>query len=712
VDRYRHPAAPVNTIASRHGATTNDQVDDMARPTASAPLPSLTRDDTRTTLQLAVLAIALGAAQTACMALFRTGLPTPPLAYVAGLAILACATLGPSVWALNSPARVLWVGPCAMAVLLLGFALIAFGSIPVLLAAALGLVLLATALVKGGLRAAPGRALLWLLLFVAILIVCTIQIAGIKYVNYVADQLMYAGRTDGDMLMHAAMINAIRYYHFPSTGIDGLRFSRYHFGIDVLAALTSRGLGFNALLSMIVIKIPLLLPLMTFAGGWGGLVIGRSLLTGARLAALPLACGVGAIVFLLQLTPVGNLVTYSDPLLLSGVLMLLIAPTVLRILSDSDAQANTVRGAWALAILGIFLLGLAKISLGFVWAGLIAYWALRRYGLASGFWAVSIPAGLVLVPTYLLTSDQGAAGVVLFGTPFFVEIGFSQGRYFEPLRMHFQALAAIVWLALLARDRNAPLRRLLVESLVVAMLIGNLPGLLMEIPGGDAYYFIVAVAWFSIPILVALLAALPDRVAFMASGRRRLAWSAAALATLACVVIGALGLPLRFQIFMAYNTLLHTGDRDYYDVDKARGWKEDGKRAWKQYGLGVFKLPGVPQAGQSLADALAALKTEAGNSGAAYLAVQSDYWPLVSDCDGKLTYPMSVAGVPVIDGYLPVQSECPQQFSLRGYGAPPETRSDIDDAAICARARQEGFTTVLRIESLGDRSRDRKLSCP
>ncbi|MCE7897374.1 MAG: hypothetical protein DYH19_11480 [Gammaproteobacteria bacterium PRO8] len=114
-------------------------------------------------------------------------------------------------------------------------------------------------------------------------------------------------------------------------------------------------------------------------------------------------------------------------------------------------------------------------------------------------------------------------------------------------------------------------------------------------------------------------------------------------------------------------------------------------------------------------DALRAYKAEAGNAGAAYLAVDSDYWPLVSDCDGKVTFPMSMAGVPAIYGYLPVQSACPQQFSLRGYGgwgAAPETRSDISDEEICGRAREKGFSVVLRIDSLADRSRDRKITCP
>ena len=41
----------------------------------------------------------------------------------------------------------------------------------------------------------------------------------------------------------------------------------------------------------------------------------------------------------------------------------------------------------------------------------------------------------------------------------------------------------------------------------------------------------------------------------------------------------------------------------------------------------------------------------------------------------------------------------PAAISLRaygGWGAAPETRSDLDDQALCNRARQEGFAIVLR----------------
>jgi hypothetical protein len=535
------------------------------------------------------------------------------------------------------------------------------------------------------------------------------QVAGIKYLNYVADQLMLAGRTDGDLIMHAAMANAIRYFHMPSTGIDGVLFTRYHIGIDVLAAALSRGADLGVLLAMIEIKVTVLLPLLLFSASWGGLVIGRTLLPATRFSALALACGAAAVAFLLQETPVANLVTYSDPLLLSGVLMTLIAPTMIAILNQPNSDARAVRRAWGLGLLGIFLISAGKVSNGFVWAGIVGWWALRRYGFGRQFWFVALGCGVVFLPCYLLFVD--AMGGHFFGTPFFVEYGFAKGNYFLPLSVHFQALAAILWLWRLQQNVQQATRRFLIETLGIAIFGGILPGLLMEIPNGDGFYFLLAVGWFSLPALVALLASLPDRLAVAPSRRRRLAWSGIAVLAIAAIFFSVKWAPLRFSMFMANNTLLHTADRSYYDQDNRRGWREDGKRAWETYGLGIFRLPAPPQLGQSLADALRAFRAETGNTGAAFIAPQSDYWPLVSDCDGKVTFPMSVAGVPMIDGYLPVQSECPQQFSLRGYPPAPATRGDLADPELCNRARDAGFSTVLRIESVGDRSRDRKIAC-
>ena len=70
-----------------------------------------------------------------------------------------------------------------------------------------------------------------------------------------------------------------------------------------------------------------------------------------------------------------------------------------------------------------------------------------------------------------------------------------------------------------------------------------------------------------------------------------------------------------------------------------------------------------------------------------------------------------VAGVPLVDGYVPVQADCPEKFVLNGFRTVPAIRSGLSDQALCARAKDAGFTTVLAVTALADRSRDRRLAC-
>jgi hypothetical protein len=170
-------------------------------------------------------------------------------------------------------------------------------------------------------------------------------------------------------------------------------------------------------------------------------------------------------------------------------------------------------------------------------------------------------------------------------------------------------------------------------------------------------------------------------------------------------------LPARRNIIVAAGALLHTGDRSYYAGDSVKTWRADTARALAAGGLALLGAPPPAPTGASLADALAGFRNQAGAAGAAYIPPQSDYWALVRDCDGRSLWPMAAAGVPLIDGTVPVQADCKQEFALAGYGPAPATRQDLADDALCQRAKQEGFTQVLRIESVADRARDRRLTC-
>jgi hypothetical protein len=274
------------------------------------------------------------------------------------------------------------------------------------------------------------------------------------------------------------------------------------------------------------------------------------------------------------------------------------------------------------------------------------------------------------------------------------------------------ALAAIAALALGSTRFNAGPRRFMMESLGFAILAGILPGLVLQIRGGDAYFFLIFSDWLSVPVLVFLLADLPLFLPAARRGSARLVVALAALGLVGILVQVVLAAPLQFSLAVSQAALLHTGDRGFYSNESRRAWRDDARRAEDRYGLlGLYRLPPPEPVGSGLAAALIAEKSELGGSVAAYIPPESDYWSLVLDCGGRSTWPMAVAGVPLIDGYVPIQADCPEKFVLNGYRDVPAIRSVLSDQALCARAKGAGFTTVLVVTALADRARDRRLAC-
>jgi hypothetical protein len=647
----------------------------------------------------------------------RNGLPTPVLAVLVGPTIFIAAVLTPIAWAGVNVRRQVWVGPLVAGGLIVGSALVALGIAGIVLMLVFALFALGFTL-RGAttLPGMPSRIARWIGLLIIAGIFAVLLIHGSKYLNFTADQLLLYGRTDGDMMFHGAIVNAFRYFHFPSTGIDGLRILHYHVGLDALASLIATGTGLTAVLSLVVLRAEILFPAAVFAIGWAATTLGRQLMPKLELSSFSISTASVAMFLIIESGRLSGLTPANDPMLLSGIYLVLLIPAVLVHLIEPDIRighATQRHPVWLLALVAIFFLSAMKISTGYVWTGLLGFWILRLLSPKHpSFWLIGAAAAVAFVACYRIFSDASGVGAVFLGTPYYVERGFHRGNYLMPLTQHSHVIAALVLLWLLRRDCAPRPRRLLAESFVFMIVFANLPGLLMQIPGGDAVFFTRAVEWLATPVLAFGIAMLPRYLGAAMPARRKLGWSVVALATLGFVIDAATLTPVRINTAIAGAALLHTGDRSYYVGDNRRTWRLDAKRALKQYGaFGLYRLPPPVPTGANLMDALLDYRTKFGSDGAAYIPPQSDYWAMVPDCDGKSLWPMAVAGIPLIDGYVPVQSACPQEFSLTGYGPPPPARHDISDADLCRRANSDGFHTVLRIEALGDRKQDRTLNC-
>jgi hypothetical protein len=666
-------------------------------------------------IKLGLFAAAFSVLLAAIMLVARSGLPTPALSVTVAPAIFMAGTLPPLIWAAGAAPRQIWSGPLIAGGLIAGCALVALGMpgivlVWILAILALGLAIRAVASPAHGTFRIAGIGY-WTGLLLIAGIFATLLIHGSKYLNFTADQLLLYGRTDGDMMFHGAIVNAFRYFHFPSTGVDGLRLLHYHVGLDALASLIAAGTGLDAVLSLVALRAEILFPAAVFAIGWAASALGKQLLPALRLGALPIAAAAVAMFLVMESGRLSALTIANDPMLLSGIYLTLLMPTGLACLAGPNGRAG--HPVWWLAIAVIPVLSAMKISTGYVWTGLLGFWALRLIGLKRrAFWLTGVAMAVLFFACYRAFSDASGVGAVFLGTPYYVERGFAKGRYLLPLLQHTHVLAALILLWLL-RNKSAPRSsRLLIESYCFLIVFASLPGLFVQIPGGDAIFFSCAVEWLATPVLAIGIAMLPQYLDGVMPRRRRLGWAAVALGLLGLVIATAVSTPTRINVAVAGAALLHTGDRTFYAGDNRRTWRLDARRALREHGaLGLYRLtPPVPT-GRSLADALLAYRMKSGNAGAVYIPPQSDYWGMIPDCDGRSLWPMAVAGVPMIDGYVPVQSQCRQEFALTGYGPPPAIRHDLSDADLCRRADLAGFSRVLRIESLGNRAQDRELSC-
>jgi hypothetical protein len=659
---------------------------------------------------LGLFATALAAVMALAMWIVRSGFPTPLFAVTVGPSIVAVCTLLPALWAGTDDDRQSCIGPLTVVALLLccllallGFAGIAIVWIVAVVATAAALARAAEGLGLGALR--------WLALLLVAGALAVIHVHGNKYFNFLADQLLLYGRTDGDVMFHGAILNAFRYFQEPSTGVDGIRLLHYHAGLPGLAGALAAGANLSAVLALCVFRAEILFPLAPFALGWAAQTFGRRLLPDLAIGAWPLAAVSVAVFLLAELGTLAGLGVPNDPMLLSGIVFALLLPALFTLGTEPERPISD-NPAWWLAVLATPLLCALKISTGYLWAAVAGYWVLRLIGpKRTAFWILGIAIGVLFLGSYWLFTASGGGNTVLFGTPLIVERGFAKGKYWVPLLFHVHAiLAFIVLWAIRHRAERRPLR-LFAEALGVAVLVANLPGLLMQIGGGDAVFFLRALGWMAAPIVVLGIVVWHASLGTAATKVRALGWTVATLVTLGLIADAATYMPTRANIVIAGAALLHSGDRTYYAGDSIKTWRVDAKRARREKGLTLIGGNPPEPTGASLARALQDFRAEFGTTGAAYIPPQSDYWDLVMDCDGRSLWPMAAVGIPLIDGYVPVQSACAQRFSVSGYGTPPETRQDLPDAALCQKALADGFSNVLRIESLGDRTRDRRLSC-
>jgi hypothetical protein len=544
-----------------------------------------------------------------------------------------------------------------------------------------------------------GTAWWWLVLGATLYL--AFEIGGNKYVNFFADRLALFGRTDGDIFAEGAIVGSILSYGWPSMAIDGLAPLKYHVGsLWVAARVGDAGGAANVpsgyIAAIVYTRIFILTPLLMYAALQATILFNALFRPGRAVTAACLAFALGIVIFIAPYAGLGNATFNSETMNLGAALALLVFPSAFLMGSDPAAPSRMRHVAWAAAALALYPISAGKISMGFVVAVLFGWWLLRLEGPRRlAFWLWGGVGFLAFLAAFLMFNDDSAMGAHFFGKPYYVEYGFERGDWLLPITFQIETILGLI---ILASMRSLGARRFGVETLILAAIAGNAPGLLMYIQSGNAAYFLISQAWIAVPILAAVLPAALGAVGARLRGFGR--WAPAAVIVVAILATGYASYSefrTRGALFIDANALLRTGDLSYYADDSRKVWRADAKRALKEIGLAkVLTMPAATPTGLKLAETLQDARRSLGNKAALYVPTENtDYWNLVIDCDGRSLYPVAMAGFAMIDGYVPKQSDCPQEIALRGFGIPPDVRPEETHDSICQRARSKGFERVL-----------------
>lgn len=530
---------------------------------------------------------------------------------------------------------------------------------------------------------------------------------SLGYFSPLFAESLFFGQVHLDTLFHCSISSMIQTYGIPSTGLDGLPFLNYHFGSHWMFAHLARFFCIDTVtfyqLAYPVMFVPLYFySMLLFAQQVRRLVWpagqGRRLLTvpvfvlffasGASFLPKPVATVVG----------LGAGLT-SQSCILSLTLVFFLFCVCLdfwrgycevRVLRRADIVLLLI--VVPAAVAGI---GLLKLSSMVLTAAVLIYALLRLRLYRQRWFAI---CGLLVIVV--------AAGIVHLTTPRYgKELSFEflhylrhfvapQWRFAYLVLHHVWVLLAVCLTigivriytprALAAAVRSG--RTLGCEILIVASIVGLLPGAVLEIPGGSAAYFSDFQQRIAVPVVLALASGL------VVTRRAVRAGFFLVLATMVCV--GLLNVQDQFRGFLA-----HTVAR-----------KKD-----------ILAAPPGTFAIADILRGLGELPPEVKRKTALFISQETTaYWGLEKTigCQAVPFVAPALSGLTMIDGLPSADCGVANDVVLQqnGYGCyelrtRPQTRSDRTAQAVCARALGKGFSEVVRIDRAGERPKVRRVLC-
>lgn len=551
------------------------------------------------------------------------------------------------------------------------------------------------------------------------------------------EALATSGNVHHDALFNSAVGNMIQAYGIPSTGVDGVPYIPYHYGASWLHAQWADLAALDLLSFYNLGPTVVMIPVFGFALLLFVVEVRAALRRRGRAPVRPLEldyvaggallAGTIGVIPSTGLTAMGiwNTHVLISESYTTGLPVFLFVAALLLVFHDSGAIVSGRRPSalFLLVALPLMLaaLGFLKVSLMILTLGAVGWTALRQ-----GLWRDT-----------LVVAAAGISVITAVGLYFVVSLP-SQNQGVVPLAFMRSSIEPgwwiwfpfvhlfWSWVYVVARAREEGVRtsgdlvarfrdrRLLDAELVAAIAVtGFIPGLVLEIHGGSAFYFSDVQRWIALPLVMAMGAgwlARPQRNPDAPSGifakKQLIAGMRLSNVALVLLALPLLGTALR-NATRAQETALRqnlTIRRDVYalaGVVPPVAWRYSRDEAILRTGLQHSPRYRLVSALRTLDDLPRAQKRIT-----ALFIPQSDsiFWNLLPEperCSIVSLAAPALSGMAMIDGMPPAGCGYTDQYAF-GFFSPrrgSQTEADVTDASVCTRAVGKGFLRVVRLES-------------
>jgi hypothetical protein len=547
------------------------------------------------------------------------------------------------------------------------------------------------------------------------------------------EQLSDRGNVHHDPLYYVSMANSMRAYGVPSTGLDGVPYTPYHYGSAWLnsqwADLASVDvLSFYSLgPTVVVAPIFFFAFLLLVAEARSAWRLARPQTASARLLeSEPLAwlVLVGVTIGFIPSAALDALGIWNRHFLVSESYLTGLAVFLLCSALSVDWWASRNERSRSDTVFLLLVVPALLICLGFLKVSLMLL------ALPAFLWIVS-RSGMFRLRLPLLAS---LLALVVSAITFKLVSVSAQNQGFVPLAFmrhsadarwwSYFILAHLFWswvyCALRIYEERAPTlsdlvaaikqgRLLDAEIVAVVALFGFLPGELIAIHGGSAIYFSDVQRWLAAPLTMAVLARIVGPGAFARAGQTL---TSIRLRTVVALFIAIpVGLTIFFNVARAVRTAasMNVGLRRNFAA--YAGVPNAGRivRDPAVLAVGLHRSPDF-----AMISALRSLDNmpRAEKRRTLLFIPQSDtsFWNIFASEPDRCSFAPFVgpatSGLALLDGMPPASCALTDQYGMPTYTrrTAPQTPADVTPAALCSKAERRGFRRVIVLQQAADRS--------